>query len=166
MLKPDFYYNSIFEIPYKRLYTHGLRGLIYDIDNTMAGHYDMQAPEKIIRLANELQGMGFKVALLSNNSALRVNSFNEALGLPAAHRAAKPLTSALQTIMRQMALQKNDCALIGDQLFTDVWCGKRAGITTVLVKPLTNHDTLSVRVKRGLERRLLKRYLPKHVNPL
>ncbi|MCL2398939.1 MAG: YqeG family HAD IIIA-type phosphatase [Defluviitaleaceae bacterium] len=166
MLKPDFYFDSIFQIPYERLYDHGIKALIYDIDNTMAGYDEMRPPVKIITLVSNLKDIGFKVALLSNNNAKRVTSFNESMGLPMAHKANKPLTTSIKCLMGEMEVTKKETVIIGDQLFTDVWCGKNAGVTTILVKPLTEKDVLSVKLKRGLERQLLKHYLKGHTNPL
>ena len=158
MLKPDFYFDSIFQVPYDSLYKQGVRGLIYDIDNTLVSHDDKRPPSKIVSLIKKLQGMGFQVGLLSNNNARRLGAFNAHMQLPAASMAAKPFTSALKRLMKKMGVTPQDTAIIGDQLFADVWCGKRAGLTTVLVKPLTKKEVLSVRLKRGLERRMLKRY--------
>jgi predicted HAD superfamily phosphohydrolase YqeG len=45
--------------------------------------------------------------------------------------------------------------MIGDRLFTDVWCGNRLGLYTVLVRPIsqTGQPCRHDRVQR-LERRL------------
>lgn len=166
MLKPDFYFDSIFQIPYDRLYDSGIRCLIYDIDNTLVSHYDKRPPVKIVSLINRLRKRGFQVGLLSNNTSRRVNSFNEFMGLPGSSKAAKPFTAVLRRVMEEMDANPQETAIIGDQLFADVWCGKRAGITTVLVKPITDKEFFTVRIKRGLERRMLKKYLKEHVNPL
>ena len=166
MLKPDFYYDSIFQIPYERLYDNGIRALIYDIDNTMAGYDEIRPTVKIMTLVNNLKDIGFKVGLLSNNNAKRVVSFNESMGLPMSYKANKPLTATIKRMLTEMNVNQKEAVIIGDQLFTDVWCGKNANITTILVKPLTENDVLSVRIKRGLERRMLKHYLKGHTNPL
>lgn len=158
MLKPDFYFDSIFQVPYDRLYEQGIRGLIYDIDNTLASHADLRPPGKIVSLVKQLQEMGFRVGLLSNNTSRRLSVFNETMKLPGASRAAKPFATSLMRLMKQMDIEQQQAAIIGDQLFADVWCGKKAGITTVLVKPITEKEVITVRIKRGLERRFLKRY--------
>ena len=166
MLRPDYYFESIFHIPYERLYELGFRGLVYDIDNTLASYEDKQAPLKITGLVKELQKTGFQVGLLSNNNARRVGMFNEAMGLPSASMSGKPFTKALMRLMREMGVKHKECAIIGDQILADVWCGKRAGISTILVKPLTENEVITVRIKRIIERPLLRRYLSSHVNPL
>ncbi|HOS42632.1 MAG TPA: YqeG family HAD IIIA-type phosphatase, partial [Armatimonadota bacterium] len=44
-------------------------------------------------------------------------------------------------------------AIIGDQLFTDIWGGKRLGLYTILVSPLSPRESLFTRaLQRPLER--------------
>ena len=164
-MNPDFYFDSIFQIPYDRLYEQGVRGLIFDIDNTLAGYDDKHPTLKTATLVKKLRKMGFQVGLLSNNNARRLQTFNEFMRLPGASLAAKPFTPALKRVMKEMGVSSNETAIIGDQLLADIWCGKRAGIITVLVKPLTEKEVITVRLKRGIEKRMLQRYLSEHVNP-
>ena len=44
---------------------------------------------------------------------------------------------------------------VGDQLFTDVWGAKKAGITTYLVKPIHPKEEIQIVLKRKLERIVL-----------
>jgi len=166
LIQPDFYFDSIFQIPYDRLYEQGIRCLVFDIDNTLAGYDDKHPPLKTASLINKLHDKGFKVGLLSNNNATRLQTFNEFMQLPGASLAAKPFTPALKRIMKEMGVGPSETAIVGDQLLADIWCGQRAGITTILVKPMTEKEVITVRLKRGVERRMLKRFLKDHVNPL
>ena len=166
MLCPDFYFESVLDVPYERLYELGLRGLIFDIDNTLGAYEDEVAPGEICVMMDRLGDLGFKVGLLSNNGLRRMESFNRDMKLPGSARAAKPLAGKLLRLVRDMGLARHECAMVGDQLLTDIWCGRRAGVRTILVKPLTEREVLSVMLKRGLERRLFKRCLRGHVNPL
>ena len=140
--------------------------VVYDIDNTLATHADDYPPQETLALVDKLKTMGFKVALLSNNSPNRLNTFNKTMNLPGASWAAKPFTPGLRRVMSEMGATCEETIIIGDQLFADVWCGKKAGIATVLVKPITDKEWWTVRLKRGLERRVLKRYLSTHVNQI
>ena len=60
--------------------------------------------------------------------------------------------------------QTNSLA-IGDQLFTDIWGANRAGIKSILVKPLGPELLLKVKLKRIGEKIVLpfyRRYARKH----
>ena len=159
MLYPQYYYDSILDIPYEKLFSKGIRGIVFDVDNTMACHDELRPSLEIVLLVNRLLEMGFKVALLSNGSATRVNTFNQSMNLPAVSRAAKPFTSSLSQLIKEMQLDASfSTVIIGDQIFADVLCGNLIGITTILVKPVSEKEVFVVRIKRGLERWILRRY--------
>ena len=51
---PDLRKNSIYEIDFDGLYKKGIRGLIFDIDNTLVPH-GADADERIEKLFGELK---------------------------------------------------------------------------------------------------------------
>jgi len=156
---PDEYVDGIHEVNYEALLEKGVKSLIFDIDNTIEP-YDIPKPSREnVDLLLRLKGMGFNVLLVSNNYRKRVEKFNEELQLPAAYRAKKPLRRAVRKIMSEAGAQVSSTAFIGDQVFTDVWCAKRLGIYSILVKPIAARDEVSVRWKRRLERKVIDRYL-------
>ena len=157
-LKPDYYFDNIFQIPYDELWQNKIRGLIFDIDNTLAAYEDNHPPPKIVALIKRLQRMGFSVCLLTNNTNRRLERFVKPLELTGVANAAKPLTRGIRKSMKQMGTKPPHTAIIGDQLLSDIWAGKNAGITTVLVKPLSDKDFFFVRFKRMIEGRLLRSY--------
>lgn len=162
MLHPDYYYDSVFMIPYSELLKKNIRGLIFDIDNTLAPYNVARPPAKITALIRRLQRMGFQVSLLTNNTEKRMRLFNEHLSIISVHGALKPLTGGIKRAMREMGTGRGETVIIGDQLFSDVWGGKNARITTILVKPISKKDIFTVKLKRRLERLFLKSYFSKH----
>lgn len=66
--------DSVFTIDYDKLYAMGIRGLIFDIDNTLVLHGSDSTPA-IDDLFREVQSKGFKTLLLSNNEEKRINRF-------------------------------------------------------------------------------------------
>ena len=73
---PYEYVESVFSIDYKKLYEKGYRGLIFDIDNTLV-HHGEDSTREIDELFKEVQKIGFKTLVLSNNSEKRVQKFLE-----------------------------------------------------------------------------------------
>jgi len=157
-LKPDFYYDTVFDVPYDQLWQNEIRGLIFDLDNTLAPYAESQPSAKTVALIKRLQRIGFKVSLLTNNTNKRLELFSKPLGLPGFANAAKPLTRGVRKAMKQMGTKKGYTAIIGDQILTDVWAGRNAGLKTILVKPISNKDFFFVRFKRMIEGWLLKKY--------
>lgn len=156
---PDEYVESTYSIDYDKLYKEGIRGIIYDIDNTLVMH-GYPANERSIELLERLDRMGFKIMFLSNNKEPRVKSFRDA-ALKSAnyiYKAGKPKKSGYLRSMDIMGTNKNSTVFIGDQLFTDVWGAKRSGIRNILVKPIDKHEEIQIVLKRILEKIVLKSY--------
>jgi len=159
-LKPNYYLDSVFDIPYGKLWEDDIRGLIFDIDNTIAPYEEHEPNAKITALMRRLKGMGFQITLLTNNTNRRLNCFTKPLQIGGLANGAKPFARRVRRLMRQMNTTPRQTAVIGDQLLADVWAGKNAGTTTVLVKPITSKDLPFVNIKRRIEQRLLRRYYP------
>ena len=77
----------------------GIRGLICDIDNTLAPYEEAEPDAAALRWFSALREAGIRVAFVSNNSAGRVARYNRSLGYPAFPRSKKPLTGALRRAM-------------------------------------------------------------------
>jgi len=157
-LKPDYYFDTVFQVPYEELWDNNIRGLIFDIDNTLAAYEDTRPPAKVIALIKRLKNMGFSCCLLTNNTNKRLKHFDNALELDGIANALKPLTRGVNRAMQITGTNKAQTAIIGDQLLSDIWAGKNTGITTILVKPLSDKDLAFVHVKRLIERWLLRKY--------
>ena len=155
---PDVYIQSIYAINISYLKKKGIRGIIFDIDNTLVP-YDVKEPTKeIIDFFKEFKQKGFKICLLSNNTKERVVRFNEGLEIHAIHKANKPLIYKFKRAMALLGTDKNSTAIVGDQIFTDVFGGNRAGLMTILVSPVSDKDEWITKVKRGIERRFINAY--------
>jgi hypothetical protein len=159
---PDFYYESVFIIPYEELWKKNIRGLIFDIDNTLTRFDEKQPSAKIVALLKKLERMGFRLCLVTNNTNKRLRHFNENLDYPGIANAIKPLTRGLKYAMETMGTKPPHTVMIGDQLLSDIWAGKNAKVTTILVKPLSDKDFILVRWKRIIERRILRKFFAEH----
>ena len=158
---PKEYREDITVIDYDSLRQKGIIALVFDIDNTIAP-FDVAEPDNgIIDFFAGLAGKGFKVCLLSNNKKERVLLFNQKLKLHAIHRAGKPWKRGLRRALTLLEAGPGQAAIIGDQIFTDVWCGNRMGIYTVLVQPIAQRDEWTVKLKRGLEKLVVDHYMKK-----
>ena len=148
---PDECIDSAYDIDYEGLYAEGYRGIIYDIDNTLVPH-DAPADERARRLFERLNTLGFSCLVLSNNKEPRVKSFADDVGALYIHKAGKPMRSGYIAAMEKLDSDANTTIFIGDQLFTDVWGAKRAGIRNILVKQIDKREEIQIVLKRVLER--------------
>lgn len=132
---PDEYMASTYVISFEKLYKEGYRGVIFDIDNTLVPH-GAPADERAKKLFARLEKIGFQSCLLSNNQEPRVKMFNQDIQTNYIYNAHKPSTKNYVKAMEKMGTDKENTLFVGDQLFTDVWGAKRAGIRNILVKPI------------------------------
>lgn len=158
-LFPDLYCPSIYDINYEMLLALKKKALLFDLDNTLEP-FDVSRPSrKVVEHLQYLKSKGFLICLISNNQESRVKKFNEELGLPFVYKAKKPGKAGVGKALKLLGAKKEQAVLVGDQIFTDVWCGNRCGLFTVLVEPVAERDEFSVALKRGLEKKVIKYYL-------
>lgn len=147
---PDEYLDSVYEIDFKDLYEKGYRGVIFDIDNTLVPH-GAPADRRSIELFRQLREIGYESMLLSNNKEPRVKMFNDAVHSRYIYKAGKPSPGNYVKAMELMGTTTKTTMFVGDQLFTDVWGAKKAGIRTWLVKPIHPKEEIQIVLKRRLE---------------
>lgn len=154
---PDYDVDSAYGIEYRKLYGQGYRGIIFDIDNTLVPH-GAPADERAKSLFRELKEIGFSVVLLSNNKEPRVKMFNDAVQVQYIFKAGKPAAAGYEKALKVMGTQPDNTIFVGDQLFTDIWGAKKAGIRTYLVRPIDPREEIQIVLKRYLEKIVLHFY--------
>ena len=80
IFRPNEYISSVQEVDYERLWDLGIRGLLFDIDNTLATYDTPDPGEDIRELFDGLRKMGFRLGIISNGRRERVTAFGEKLG--------------------------------------------------------------------------------------
>ena len=151
---PDRYVDSAYSIPYRELYSQGYRGIIFDVDNTLVPH-GAPADAASKELFEELRAIGFSHCILSNNKEPRVAPFAGEVKSPYIYKGGKPKTAGYKKAMKLMGTDCSNTLFIGDQLFTDVWGANRAGMYSILVKPIDPHEEIQIVLKRYLEKIVL-----------
>ena len=168
---PDEYLDSTYEIDFEKLYREGYRGLLFDIDNTLVTH-GAPPDERAKKLFLRLSRLGFRSCFVSNTRIGRVSSFCEGLhayllangrdgeeaGLFFLENAHKPSRKGYQKAMELTGTDTGNTIFIGDQLFTDIYGAKRAGIRNILVKPIHPKEEIQIVLKRYLEKIVLFLY--------
>lgn len=157
---PDRWENSTYRIDFEALYRQGFRGVIFDIDNTLVPH-GAPATKEAVRFFHKLRRIGFQTCLLSNNRKARVAPFAEAVGSDYIENAHKPSRKNYLKACEKMGVSTEEAVFIGDQLFTDVYGAKRAGIRQILVKPIHPKEEIQIVLKRKLEKIVLASYAQK-----
>ena len=154
---PQELWNSTYEIPFEKWRDKGIKGVIFDIDNTLVPH-GAPADERAVALFGHLRQLGLKTCLLSNNKEARVKPFASQVKSPYIHKGGKPAKKGYEKAMACMGTEKKETLFVGDQLFTDVFGANRAGLRSILVKPIDPKEEIQIVLKRYLERPVLYFY--------
>ena len=122
---PDIYQKSIYAIDYKSLKKSGIKCLLFDLNNTIAP-LNQPIPSKELRdLFAYLEGLKFKLIILSNSSQYRVAPFKERLNVDASFHSHKPSRKKYVKILNLYRLKVHEVASIGDQLITAMYGAHR-----------------------------------------
>ena len=116
----------------------------------MCGYHEKQPNKELKELFQKITNMGFKIIIFSNATPKRLAPFSK-LNVVLHPSSKKPLKRNFQKILKQYHYKKTEVCIIGDQLFTDILGGNKAGIITCLVDPLSTKDFIFTKIFRTLE---------------
>lgn len=153
-LYPKVYLDSTYEIDFEQYYQDGYRAIIFDIDNTLVPH-GAPADQRAIALFKRLHALGYQIMMLSNNKEPRVKMFCDAVDAEYIYKAGKPNPANYREAMKRMHTDEKNTLFVGDQIFTDVWGANKAGIYSILVKPIHPKEEIQIVLKRYLEKVVL-----------
>lgn len=154
--RPDMAFCDVYLITPEILLELGIKGVVFDIDNTIAP-YEVPRPTKVmLDYFASLRDAGIKMAFVSNNKGPRVELFNENIGLFYVCKAGKPSPKGVRRCIEHFGLPADEVMAVGDQIFTDCVAAHRAGIRFAMVKPIQPKESLFFKTKRFFERPFVK----------
>ncbi|GEM_PF-58898 len=157
-LRPTYYFSRLHDVSPQWLQSQSLAGLLIDLDSTLKPYRQATVAPEVLAWIRSVQAAGIRLCIVSNGGRGRVGATARELGLPFLARALKPLPWRCRQGIRLLNVEPSAVAMLGDQLFADVWAGWWAGIRTILVTPLDpEQEPFVTRWKRGLEGWWLKR---------
>ena len=162
MFKPSMYKKSIFDIDYKKLQEQGITCLVFDLDNTLGLISHKKCPRKTKMLLRKLQE-DFLILISSNNTRSRLRPYLKDLGVEGVSWSMKPTTRGLRKIKKNYNISKKEMCIIGDQIITDILCGNRFKIKTILVDPIGGEDLKITKITRMFENFIIKKYEKKGI---
>ncbi len=157
-LKPNAYYDGICSIDMDILKLLNIRGLIIDVDNTLIDKNRFLSDD-IVQWVEKAKARGFKVVILSNSNKIdKIEPVSKKLGVDYVGFAKKPGKAGFLRAVNKLGLPAGNIAMIGDQVFTDVWGANRVGLFSIYVKPLSKEDYWYTAWKRPIEALILKHF--------
>ena len=157
LYKPMMYKKNIFDIDYDKLKKNGIKCLVFDLDNTLGLIDEKECPKEVKKLLKKLK-KDFTIYISSNNTRKRIIPYITDLEIEGESFSLKPLPKGLMRIRKKTGFRRNEMAMIGDQMVTDILSGNLYGVTTVLVDPLGVKDLKITGLNRKIESIIVKSY--------
>jgi HAD superfamily phosphatase (TIGR01668 family) len=156
--KPDFELHHFSDITAEWLEQNKIKTIFSDLDSTLASH-DLPAGDELRTWITMLKKHKVQLIVTSNNSQERVDRFCHPFNIIGFGNCRKPTAGEVKKHMQAVNAKEETSLFLGDQLFTDIWCGKRVGIRTALVKPIgQQYEPLQIVLKRKIENWIKKRW--------
>lgn len=158
LILPDVFLHSVFDITSELLSKFGVEALILDVDNTLRAWGGDLPFNGVNNWVNYMKQAGFKLVIASNNFKRRVEPFAKRLGIEFVFFSCKPLSFGLNRAAKKLKVNRKRIAVVGDQIFTDVFGGNLRGFKTFLVEPFLKEKSCMFKIKRWLEQQIIKNY--------
>lgn len=139
-LLPKHITKELTDITEQKLQMLGVRLLMLDFDNTIVPYTTNIPSKKMEEWLQRMLRSDIQICVVSNSKRDRVKVFCEKYGLDCITHAKKPFSKGITECLERYDIPKEHCALVGDQIFTDTLGANCAGITSVLVKAINNHN--------------------------
>lgn len=149
---PTFYSKDIFNVPTSFYQKIGIKYLLCDLDNTLDAFDTLYPSDRVFKLKEQLEQIGITMFIISNNKSNRVSKYAEALGIGYLNSARKPFKKRLVLFLKNQNIDLNEVLLVGDQLLTDVRCGRSAKIKILLTDPIVKREQPTTYINRTIDR--------------
>ena len=123
------------------LRSQGIRLLMLDFDNTIVPYTTTVPTEEMeawLARMNALEDIS--LCIVSNSHNDRVPAFCRQRGLDVITHARKPFPKGINECLAKYAITADQAALAGDQIYTDTLGANGAGVRSILVKTIDNHN--------------------------
>ena len=139
-LLPTVRCDALTDVTAEYLAGRGISLLMLDFDNTIVPYVTNEPTEKMENWINGMLASDVQLCVVSNSKRDRVKVFCKHYGLSCITHAKKPFPKGIRQCLAKYGKTPKQCAIAGDQIFTDTLGGNCAGLTTILVKPINNHN--------------------------
>lgn len=139
-LLPKLIADSVTDLTPELLRSRGVKLLMLDFDNTLVPYTTSTPTDAVVGWLESVRGAGIQLCVVSNSRKPRVQVFCEKYGLPCITRAKKPFSRGIRQCLAQYEMEPSDCALVGDQIYTDTLGANCTGVQSILIKAIHNHN--------------------------
>ncbi|NOZ80119.1 MAG: HAD hydrolase-like protein [DPANN group archaeon] len=172
LIRPDLALRSINDLDISLLQKKGIKNILFDIDHTLSA-YHAPHPSILVKVAFEELKSTFNCVGLTNFNhssekgpvMRRKREVEEGFGMACIIPLnKKPSPRAFVGAMKEHHFNPEETAMVGDRIIADIVGGNRAGLFTILVRPLhLGTMPLFYRVVTLIERSIFHLYTLFHI---
>ncbi len=140
VLLPTMQTTSVTDLTAEFLQQQNIQLLMLDFDNTIVPYTTNIPTGEMHSWLKTMAQSGIQLCVVSNSRRDRVKIFCKEYGLDCITHARKPFSKGIRECLEKYAIEPVNCALAGDQIFTDTLGANCVGIRCILVKPIDNHN--------------------------
>ena len=137
---PKLICTALTEVSADLLRKHHIRLLMLDFDNTIVPYTTSTPTPQMEKWLEEMSASDIQLCVVSNSKRDRVKIFCDRYGIPCIIKARKPFSKGINECLAKFGIQLGEAALVGDQIYTDILGANCAGVTSILVKAIDNHN--------------------------
>ena len=139
-LLPKIIVPCLTDVSVELLRGRGIQLLMLDFDNTIVPYTTSVPTAKMENWLKTMVKSDIRLCVVSNSHKDRVKIFCAKYGIPCITHANKPFSKGIKECLAKFDLQPWECALAGDQIFTDTMGANAVGVTSILVSAIDNHN--------------------------
>ena len=118
-----------------------IRLLMLDFDNTIVPYTTTDPTEEMENWLKNMNALeDIRLCIVSHSRNDRVPKFCRERDLDVITHAKKPFTKGINECLARYGISASEAALVGDQIYTDTLGANSAGVTSILVKAIDNHN--------------------------
>ena len=132
--------DAVTDISPTLLRQRGIRLLMLDFDNTLVPYTTSVPTVAVADWLKAMQQSDIMICVVSNSRKQRVRVFCEQYGIDCITHAKKPFSKGIRQCLEKYSIVPAECALAGDQIYTDTLGANCQGVASILVRAIHNHN--------------------------
>ena len=137
---PKILTDKLTDITLELLHKRKIRLLMLDFDNTIVPYTTTVPTTEMEQWLSDMNSSDIQVCIVSNSHNDRVPKFCRERNLDCITHAKKPFSKGIKECLIKYGIPAFEAALVGDQIYTDTLGANSAGVTSILVKAIDNHN--------------------------
>lgn len=132
--------SAVTDITPQWLRSQNIRLLMMDFDNTIVPYTTNIPTDAVDAWLKMMASSDIQLCVVSNSKRDRVKKFCAPYGIDVITRAKKPFPKGIRECLEKYGIPARECALVGDQIYTDTLGANGCGVMSILVEAIDNHN--------------------------